>query len=126
MKRLPILLCTLFLISCTPDKPANQEKIRVTGDGKIRVKPNRITLTLQVAFTQPRMVDAVRLTQETVDSVVNILGQYGNLEQDLKTSSVSANKEYNYNGRTQVFVGYQAEQSVDFELKDISKFTELT
>lgn len=126
MKYLTILLSALFIISCVPDKATNQEKIRVTGEGKIRVKPNLVILTLQVSFTQPRMVDAVRLTQETVDSVVNILEQYGNLEQDLKTSSVSANKEYNYNGRTQVFVGYQAEQSIDFELKDISKFTELT
>ena len=43
-----------------------------------------------------------------------------------KTSSISANKEYNYNGRTEVFVGFQAQQTVDFVLNDINEFTELT
>ncbi len=126
MKHWPFFFFALLLLSCSPQNTTNQEKIRVTGEGKIRVKPDLVILTLQVSFTQPRMADAVRLTQETVDSVVNILGQFGKLDQDLKTSSVSANKAYNYNGRTQVFTGYQAEQSVDFVLKDISKFTELT
>ncbi|MFC6998379.1 SIMPL domain-containing protein [Rufibacter roseus] len=127
MKNSVLFIC-LFLAfsSCAPDPQTAQEKIRVSGEGKIRVKPNMLTLTLQVSFTQPRMADAVRLTQETVDSVITILGQYGNLEKDLKTSSISADKEYTYNGRTTVFVGYQAEQSMDFVLNDISKFTELT
>jgi uncharacterized protein YggE len=39
---------------------------------------------------------------------------------------VSANKEYRYNGRNQVLAGYQAQQSIDFVLNDIHKFTELT
>jgi uncharacterized protein YggE len=72
------------------------------------------------------MVDAVRLTQETVDSVVNILEQFGNRDNDIKTSSISANKNYNYAGNREIFVGYQAEQSIDFVLNDIQKFTVLT
>jgi len=72
------------------------------------------------------MVDAVRTTQETVDSVVNILTQFGSSENDVKTSSISANKDYTYNGKTNVFTGYQAEQSIEFVLNDIEKFTELT
>ncbi|WP_192823368.1 SIMPL domain-containing protein [Rufibacter sp. LB8] len=127
MKNALLLLSLLLAFtSCTQEKTQNQERIRVSGEGKIRVKPNMLIITLQVAFTQPRMADAVRQTQQTVDSVVSILGQFGNLGKDLKTSSVSANKEYSYNTGRSVFVGYQASQSIDFVLNDITKFTELT
>lgn len=119
-----LLLSVLFLASCsTTDKP---KKIRVSGEGKVRVMPNQVTLTLDVSFTQPRMVDAVRKTQETVDSVILILEKFGKKDLDIKTSSISANKDYEYVGNTNKFMGYQAQQTIDFVLNDISKFTELT
>ncbi|MGN6533949.1 MAG: SIMPL domain-containing protein, partial [Ginsengibacter sp.] len=43
-----------------------------------------------------------------------------------KTSSISANKSYEYIGNRTVFAGYRADQSIDFVLNDIQKFTELT
>lgn len=114
------------LVSCNSSSKERPEKIRVTGEGKIRVKPDQVILTLSVSFTEPKMVDAVRKTQETVDSVVMILNRFAKNDNDIKTSSISANKEYNYNGRTEVFIGFQARQSIDFVLNDINKFTELT
>src|SRR5690606_33601287 len=81
---------------------------------------------ISVSFTKPKMKDAVSQTQYTVDSVVTILSKFGNPDLDIKTSSISANKEYSYNGRTQVFAGYQASQSIDFVLNDINQFTTLT
>ena len=122
--RLIILLSILFLASCSNvDKP---RKIRVSGEGKIRVMPNLVILTINVSFTKPRMVDAVRQTQETVDSVLLILEKFGKKNFDIKTSSISANKAYEYVGNKNVFVGYQTQQTIDFVLNDISKFTEVT
>lgn len=120
-----LLFTTALLISCN-DSKTNPGSIKVSGEGKIRVKPDLVILTINVSFVQPRMADAVRLSQGTVDSVVEILSQFGNKQNDIKTSSISANKEYNYDRNHPVFVGYQAEQSIDFVLNDISKFTELT
>ena len=118
-------VAAIFLFSCS-NKEQKQETIKVSGEGKIRVKPDLVILTLNVSFTQPRMADAVRLTQGTVDTVVSILEKYGSKENDIKTSSISADKDYNYNGRTPVFTGYRASQSIDFVLNNIEKFTELT
>lgn len=114
------------LLSCNSANTEKPEKIRVTGEGKIRAKPDLVILTLSVSFTEPKMVDAVRKTQETVDSVVGILNQFAKSGNDIKTSSISANKEYTYNGRTDVFAGFQARQSIDFVLNDIEQFTALT
>jgi uncharacterized protein YggE len=120
-----ILFLSFFLFaSCSSvDKP---KRIRVSGEGKIRVMPNQVILTINVSFTKPRMVDAVRQTQETVDSVLLILEQFGKKSFDIKTSSISANKDYEYVNNTNKFIGYEAQQTIDFVLNDISKFTEVT
>ncbi|MFN8360469.1 MAG: SIMPL domain-containing protein [Candidatus Kapaibacterium sp.] len=123
MKYLPIILLSLLLACNSTPK---QKKIRVAGEGKIRVMPNQVTLTINVSFTKPKMVEAVRTTQETVDSVLAILSNFGRKNLDIKTSSISANKDYEYSGNANKFIGYQAQQSIDFVLNDIDKFTEVT
>jgi uncharacterized protein len=123
-KTLLATLSVFLLLSCN-DAQKSSATIKVSGEGKIRIKPDLINLTININFVQPRMVDAVRLSQETADSVVAILKQFAQ-QNDIKTSNISANKEYNYvNGRN-VFAGYQAEQNIDFILRDISRFTDLT
>src|SRR5256885_16634779 len=126
MNKIILLLLSLnLLISCSgPNK--QQSTIKVSGEGKIRIKPDLVILTIEVSFVQPKMKDAVRLSQETVDSVVSILSEYGNKQNDIKTSSISANKEYIYVRDRNIFLGYKAEQSIDFVLNDITKFTDLT
>lgn len=113
-----------FMIACTSTE--NQTKIRVAGEGKVRVMPDLVILTIEISFTQPRMADAVKQTQQTVDSVEIILQKFGRKNIDVKTSSISANKEYRYVGQKEVFNGFSARQSIDFVLNDIQQFTALT
>jgi uncharacterized protein len=118
-----ILAISLF-ISCQSAQKS-PSTIKVSGEGKVRIMPDLINLTIHIEFVKPRMVDAVRMSQLTADSVVAILKQFA-VQIDIKTSSVSANKEYDYHGNRTVFIGYKAEQSIDFVLRDISRFTDLT
>lgn len=122
-----ICLSSIILISsCGQVSKESENRIRVSGEGKIRIMPDQVTLTINTTFTKPRMVDAVRETQATVDTVIALLQKYGHQKEDIKTSSVSANKDYQYIGNTNKFIGYQAQQTIDFVLHDLSKFTELT
>ncbi|QQT55672.1 SIMPL domain-containing protein [Sphingobacterium multivorum] len=122
-----ICLSSIILISsCGSVSKESENRIRVSGEGKIRIMPDQVTLTINTTFTNPRMVDAVRETQATVDTVIALLQKYGHQKEDIKTSSVSANKDYQYIGNTNKFIGYQAQQTIDFVLHDLSKFTELT
>ncbi|MBP6430146.1 MAG: SIMPL domain-containing protein [Ferruginibacter sp.] len=119
-----IFISTLFLFACSSNK--STKNIKVAGEGKVRVMPNQVILTISVAFVKPKMVESVKLTQEIVDSVLLILNEFGNKSTDIKTSSISANKHYEYIGNSEKFAGYRAEQTIDFVLNDISKFTSLT
>ena len=123
-KSLIAALSVFLLLSCNQSQK-NSATIKVSGEGKIRIKPDLINLTINIEFVQPRMADAVRLSQQTADTVVAILTQFAG-QNDIKTSNISANKEYDYNRGRNVFLGYKAEQSIDFVLRDISRFTDLT
>ena len=123
MRYTPLFFLILLAACTTGDKP---KTIRVAGEGKVRIMPDLVILTINISFTKPRMVDAVKQTQQTVDSVITILEQFGRKNIDIKSSSISANKDYEYIGSREVFIGYQAEQSIDFVLNDIQRFTELT
>ena len=75
MKLIGFILFTFLLLACDNNKQS--KRIRVSGEGKIRVMPDRVILNINVSFTRPRMADAVRLTQETIDTVLAILGGFG-------------------------------------------------
>ena len=121
--RYTTLLLLIFLTACSTQKP---KTIRVAGEGKVRVMPDQVTLTIDISFTKPKMIDAVTETQQTVDSVMAILQQFAKKSTDIKTSSITANKSYDYRGNHQVFVGFEADQTIDFVLNDIHQFTNLT
>ncbi|MBL1408563.1 SIMPL domain-containing protein [Sphingobacterium faecale] len=121
---LALIIATLF--SCGNGNSESKNRIRVGGEGKIRVMPDQVTLTINASFSKPKMAEAVRETQATVDTVMLILEKFGKKNEDIKTSSISANKDYQYIGSTYKFVGFQAEQTIDFVLHDLNKFTELT
>lgn len=118
------LFLAIALFSCSNQTDKN--RLRVIGEGKVRVMPNQVILTIQVENTRPRMADAVAETQHTVDSVVSILKGFSMRRTDVKTSSVSADKDYTYTNNRQVFVGFNASQSIEFTLNDIAQFTNLT
>lgn len=123
---LALISGSLLYTSCQSSSSTEKDSIQVRGEGKIRVMPDQVTLTISAGFSKPRMADAVKETQSTVDTVIHILQSYGNKEKDIKTSSISANKDYQYVGNQYKFTGYQAQQTIDFVLHDLSKFTELT
>jgi uncharacterized protein len=123
-KPLIAVMSVCLLLSCNKTQK-DSATIKVSGEGKIRIKPDLIYMTIDINFDQPRMADAVRLSQQTADSVVAILMKFA-AQNDIKTSDISANKEYEYIKERYVFKGYEAKQSIDFVLRDISRFTDLT
>ncbi len=128
MKNRIILVSTLFAVGCQQGEIRNStpRSISVVGIGKTKALPDQVEITIKAEFTKPAMKDAVSETQATMDEVLKVAKKYVKESFDIKTSSISANKDYRYEHDKQVFQGYQASQAVDITLKDISKFEKFT
>jgi uncharacterized protein YggE len=99
----------------------------VLGTGKVKVIPDKVDLNIMVENTEPAMKDAVRKTRDVVDQVIVLCKKYVKDTLDIRTSSIAANKDYEWVNQKEKFIGYQASQAIDVTLNDISnieKFTE--
>lgn len=128
---LPVIagLACMWLGACqAPEKPAAVHRtINVVGIGKAKTLPDQVEVTIKAEFTRPAMRDAVKETQVTIDEVLLVARKYVKDALDIKTSSISANKDYDYDNRGKsIFKGYQASQAIDITLKDISRFEKFT
>lgn len=117
-----LLLAILF--SCNSN-PA-QKTIDVTGQAKMKVVPDMVELSLRAYSVKPAMKAAVTETQAAVNEIIAVCRKYVVDPADIKVSSISTNKAYEYRGGNDQFVGYDALQVLDVTLKDITKIEQFT
>ncbi len=121
--RLTLYCLPLVLLGCTPITsttiPARQ--ITVTGYGRVSAYPDRAEITVEVSFTKPKLKESVAEVQQVIGQVTEAVKPYLKMAQDLRTSTVSTNKEYEYRSDKEVLVGYQATQSLTVALTDLRR-----
>ena len=86
-----------------------------------------VELSLRAQNLRPAMKDAVMQTQAAVNEIIAVCQKYVSDPADIKVSTISTNKAYDYRGGREVFTGFEAAQVLDVSLKNISaieKFTE--
>ncbi|RTQ50938.1 DUF541 domain-containing protein [Hymenobacter gummosus] len=121
-----LLLCLgglLALSSCAPQTTttAPVRQIKVSGYGTVTAYPDLAEITVEVSFTKPRLKDATVETQAVVEQVIAASRPFINKPEDLRVSHVSTNKEYDYVREKQVFVGFEATQSLTVQLADLNR-----
>lgn len=97
-------------------------QISVTGEGRIKVVPDRVEINLGVNNFGKDAAEVKKLNDETVDKVLKYIKKFGIPASDFKTTQVSLNKSYDYEKKKQT---YQASQSIAIILKDMTKYDEL-
>ena len=85
-----------------------------------------VELSLKAYSVKPAMKDAVVETQAAVNEIIAVCRKYVVDPADIKVSSISTNKAYQYQNGADRFVGYDALQVLDVTLKDISKIEKFT
>ena len=85
-----------------------------------------VELSLRAYSVKPAMKDAVTETQAAVDQIIAVCRKYVVDPADIKVSSISTNKAYEYRNGGDKFIGYDALQVLDVTLKDISKIERFT
>jgi uncharacterized protein YggE len=115
----------IFLVSCTATDDS-KETIEIVGRAKMKVVPDMVELSLQSYNVSPAMKDAVAKTQGDINAILGVCRKYVVHPSDIKVSSVSTNKAYDYQNNKSNFIGYDAMQVLDVTLKDISKIEQFT
>ena len=74
MKSIPAFLPLLLLFSCAEQK--EPKTINVTGQGKMKVVPDMVEISLRAYSVKPAMKDAVAETQAAVNQIIAVCGKY--------------------------------------------------
>lgn len=119
-----LLYCLpLVLLRCSPTSSTTSppRQVSVVGYGKVTAYPDRAEITVEVSFTKPKLKEAAAEVQQVIAQVTTAIKPYMQTQQDLRTSTVSTNKDYEYKNDKQIFIGYQATQSLTVTLADLSR-----
>ena len=95
-------------------------EMRVTGRGRLSVKPDRIRLILNLSDTKKDYEKVLKASAEMGAKLSELFAGYGFKEEDLKTTNFFVDAQYEgYNDKDgnwkQKFVGYRFEQSLKIE-----------
>lgn len=123
MKTILLFLATIFAVATQAQEQKNQvPQISVTGEGKVRVTPDQALVTVGFQNSGKEAKEVKNLNDEVVSKVIQFLKKSGILVTDYKTTRVSLNKNYDY---VKKIYNYQANQTLNIILKDLSKYDEI-
>lgn len=109
-----------------PSAPADETPVvQVTGTATRQVAPDYALLSLGLSSRGASVNAAKSVNDQTMSSVISRLQQLGIAKNDIRTSAMSVNPEYNYNStnaadRNKV-IGYEVRNTVSVKIKDLSK-----
>ncbi|POS01691.1 hypothetical protein Q361_10815 [Flavobacterium croceum DSM 17960] len=123
MKKL-ILLATLVFTTMTNAQEVTKivPQVSVTGEGKIKVKPDQVSINFGVENLGKDATEVKKLNDETVDKVMKFIKKFGIPTSDFQTTNVSLQRNYDYDKKK---YNYRAYQNINILLKDITKYDEL-
>ena len=121
MKKLVmILLFSAGMVQAQEVKTVPQ--ISVSGEGKIKVTPDEVIITVAVENTGKEASEVKKKNDEIVDKVLKLIKQRGIPTADYQTQRVNLYKNYDYNTKK---YNYVANQTISIHLKDLSKYDKL-
>ena len=123
MKKLAVTLLTLFTVmTYAQDQRQNPvPQVNVSGEGKIKITPDQVIITLGVENTGRDATEVKKANDAIIDKVIKFIKQSNIPQSDFQTTSVSLNKNYDYEKKK---YNYVASQSICVTLKDIKKYDE--
>lgn len=132
-KRMGILI--LFVMECLlatawADAPAStisNRTITVTGEGQVRITPDRVVLKIGLDCQNQQLAEAKRRNDETMKRLRNIFRDLGMKDDQVHTSFIEIQPVYKHDDdrKKTYFWGYQVNNNIAVTLKDVSRFDRL-
>ena len=118
-----LLILSLFLMAISYGQEVKQiPQINVSGEGKIKVVPDQATITATVDTRGNNAKEVKKLNDEQIDLVLKLIKKMNIASADYKTKRVSLNPVYDYEKKKTT---YNATQTIEILLRDLSKYDEL-
>lgn len=131
------VLSTHFLINtfCTLQSFSQNEDervIEVLGEGEVFVRPDLAVLSFSVENEEKEAEQVLLKNAEKVNKVIAYFKENGVEEKDIKTTAFNLYPRYEYHGDStylrpeerRVLVGYEAMQTVEVKVREMSKIGE--
>lgn len=122
MKKVVLVLAMLFLTVTYAQEVKQIPQISVAGEGKVKVIPDQVAISVSTETKGNSAVDVKKLNDQKIEAVLKFIKKMNLSPADYKTERVSLNPQYDYEKKKH---SYNATQTIEILLKDLSKYDEL-
>ncbi len=122
MKKLVLFLTIMFMTMSYGQEIKQVPLINVNGEGKVKVAPDQVCISASVETKGNNAKDVKKQNDEKMDAVLKFIKKMNIPTADFKTKQVALNPQYDYEKKK---TSYNATQTVEIIVKDLSKYDEL-
>ncbi|RTY85599.1 DUF541 domain-containing protein [Flavobacterium sp. RSP49] len=122
MKKALLILSILFISVSYGQEIKQVSQISVSGEGKVKVIPDQASITVTVETKGNNAKDVKKQNDQKIEAVLKFIKKMNLAPADYKTQRVSLNPQYDYEKKKH---SYNATQTIEIVLKDLSKYDEL-
>ena len=122
MKKVVLFLTIMFMTMSYGQETKQIPQINVNGEGKVKVAPDQVLISATVETKGNNAKDVKKQNDEKMDAVLKFIKKMNIPTADFKTKQVALNPQYDYEKKKTT---YNATQTVEIVLKDLSKYDEL-
>jgi uncharacterized protein YggE len=122
MKKSIAFLVCLFTVMTYSQEVKLIPQINVSGEGKIKVVPDQVTISATVETKGTNAKDVKKQNDQQMEAVLKFIKSINLPQTDYKTKRVSLNPQYDYEKKKHT---YNATQTIEILLKDLAKYDEL-
>jgi len=122
MKKGILLIAILFMTLSYAQQLKQVPMINVSGEGKIKVAPDQVLITISLESKGIKADDVKRENDKKIDAILKFIKKSSVAKEDFQTQRVSLNPNYDYAKKK---YNYVATQTIQILLKELSKYDDL-
>lgn len=122
MKKAALILSLLFMGMSNAQEVKQLPQISVAGEGMIKVVPDQVVITATVETKGNNAKDVKKENDKQMEAVLKTIKKMNLAPADFRTRRVSLNPIFDYEKKKTT---YNATQSIEILLRDLSKYDEL-
>lgn len=122
MKKVVLFLTIMFMTMSYGQETKQIPQINVNGEGKVKVAPDQVSISATVETKGNNAKEVKKQNDEKMDAVLKFIKKMNIPTADFRTKQVALNPQYDYEKKK---TSYNAVQTVEIVVKDLSKYDEL-